>query len=73
MKRAFLELPAFSRLVISRQISDSQLMSIQESIIAGRGATIRDTGGIRKIRCEEEAEAKAADGGCSSPITMNMI
>jgi hypothetical protein len=59
MRRTFVELPAFTRLVSAREISDVQVAAIQDGIQSGGGTTIGDTGGVRKIRCAEEAKGKS--------------
>lgn len=59
MRRTFIELPAFTRLVCGKEISDAQVASLQESILNGGGKTISGTGGVRKIRCEYEHKGKS--------------
>jgi hypothetical protein len=59
MRRKFIELPAFTRLVSGKEISDEQVASLQEGILNGGGKMIIGTGGIRKIRCEVEGKGKS--------------
>ncbi len=58
MRRIFVELPAFTRLVSSKALSDEQLARVQEDIASIGGATIAGTGGIRRIRCEDSNKGK---------------
>ena len=57
MKREFIDWPQFEKLVKDGSITDLELKQIQNDIMAGGGATIRDTGGVKKIR------SAARDGG----------
>ncbi len=71
MKRTFIEFPAFSRLVSSKQLSDKQVQQVQEDIINGLGAPLQGTGGVKKIRCDAPAVARAAAGGFSTPTMIS--
>ncbi len=51
MKRIFIELPAFSRLIKEGRITDAQLKSVQHDILEGGGEVMQRTGGVSKIRC----------------------
>ena len=59
MKRTFIEFPAFSRLVSSKQFSDEQVQQVQEDIINGLGAPLQGTGGVKKIRCDAPGRGKS--------------
>ena len=61
MRRIFVELPAFTRLVSAGKIHDQQVSNLQEDILNGGGATLAGTGGVRKVRCE--ARNKGKSGG----------
>ncbi len=58
MKRTFKELPAFSRLVVSKEISDEQIRRVQVDIMNGGGVVLEGTGGIKKIRCQGTGRGK---------------
>ncbi len=59
MRRIFIELPAFTRLVSAGEIPDQQVSDLQEDILNGGGATLAGTGGVRKIRCEDKNKGKS--------------
>ena len=59
MRRVFMELPAFTRLVAGKGISDRQVAGIQEGILNGGGKTMSGTGGVKKIRCAGEGRGKS--------------
>jgi len=50
VKRAFVELPAFSAWVRSGKIADEQLRQLQADLMGGAGDTISGTGGLKKAR-----------------------
>jgi hypothetical protein len=54
-----MELPAFTRLVVGKEISERQVVAIQEGILNGGGKTMSGTGGVKKIRCEGEGRGKS--------------
>lgn len=58
MKRVFVELRAFSRVVHAAGWRDDQLSTLQRGIMSGAGSTIAGTGGLRKIRSGEEGRGK---------------
>lgn len=59
MRRTFIELPAFTRLVSAGTIPDRQVSSLQEDILNGGGETLAGTGGVKKIRCEDRNRGKS--------------
>jgi hypothetical protein len=59
MRRTFIELPAFTRLVAAREIGDAQVSVLQEDILNGGGATMSGTGGVKKIRCQDRGKGKS--------------
>jgi hypothetical protein len=59
MRRVFIELPAFTRLVAGGGMSDAQVARLQESILNGGGELMVGTGGVKKIRCEGEHKGKS--------------
>jgi mRNA-degrading endonuclease RelE of RelBE toxin-antitoxin system len=59
MRRVFMELPAFTRLVVGKEMSDRQVAGIQDGILNGGGKTISRTGGVKKIRYEGEGRGKS--------------
>ncbi len=58
-ERTFIELPAFTRLVAHGDLSDEQVVEIQDGILNGGGKTESGTGGVRKIRCGGSATGKS--------------
>jgi hypothetical protein len=59
MRRTFIELPAFTRLVSAGRLGDAQVSALQEDILNGGGATMSGTGGVRKIRCPDRGGGKS--------------
>lgn len=58
MRRTFLELPAFTRLVKARQLSDVEVTELQTGIMRGGGSTMPGTAGLKKIRCGTSGRGK---------------
>ena len=50
MRRKFIELPSFTRMVSSGEISERMLRAIQNDIMQTEADTIAGTGGLKKIR-----------------------
>jgi len=50
MKRTFIEFPGFSASLKRYEIRDDAVRQLQHDIMAGGGDTIRNTGGLSKIR-----------------------
>ncbi|MBN2581919.1 MAG: type II toxin-antitoxin system RelE/ParE family toxin [Planctomycetes bacterium] len=59
MRRTFIELPAFSRLVRDGRISDRALKALQNDIMVRGGAVIPGTGGLVKIRSAGSGRGKS--------------
>lgn len=59
MKRTFIELPAFTRLIRSGVISDTVLREIQSEIMRAGGDVIPGTAGLVKIRAAVGGRGKS--------------
>ena len=59
MRRTFIELPAFTRLIRSGVISDTMLKAIQTEIMRAGGDVIPGTGGLIKIRAAVGGRGKS--------------
>jgi len=59
VKRVFVELPAFRRLVESKRITDEVLRDLQNDIMTVGGDTIPGTGGLVKIRISGSGRGKS--------------
>ena len=59
MRRTFIELPAFTKLVSANEIDDVQVACLQEDILNGGGVMMGGTGGIKKIRCQGKGAGKS--------------
>jgi len=59
MRRTFIELPAFTRLISAEEMNDAQISGVQEDILKGGGATMGGTGGVKKIRCPDKSGGKS--------------
>lgn len=58
MKREFIDWPQFEKLVKEGSITDSELKQIQNDIMERGGTTIRNTGGVKKMRSQARAGGK---------------
>jgi len=59
MKRVFVELPAFMRLVQDKRITDEVLRDLQNDIMIVGGNVIPGTGGLAKIRVPGSGRGKS--------------
>ena len=58
MRRVFKETAQIRRFLAGGTVSDEQWSEMQYAIMSGQGATVRDTGGLKKIRCAAESQGK---------------
>lgn len=59
MKRSFLESPRFRVFMEDAQITDKQLLALQNDIMHGGGEVVPGTGGVRKIRLGRSGGGKS--------------
>ena len=59
MRRTFVEFAGVTRVLQSHQVPDDALLAMQIAILQGEGDVVKETAGLRKIRCAASGRGKS--------------